>query len=659
MDNRTAIITKTSLFTKIKALTLVLGLICYAASLVSGPAACAQQFRFPQGGFGSQTGGGAGGEEVELDAQFSASRDGQPAMLFVTANIAEGFHVYALDQKGLPNNGGGPQPTSIDITGPASVRLLGPFRPLLPPKTHIDQEIWTGLQLREHEGQVTWFAPIELATGVDLATLSISGKVNAQACNPQTCIPLEQTFTAQLGEGFQVPQGSSSQVPLAQPAAGAPTSDLSLLTVVGYGLLGGLILNLMPCVLPVIGLKVMSFAKQGGQSRAQILGLNLAYVAGMMSIFLLLATLASLAQFGLSQNSFAWGELNTLTWFKVGMASLVFAMALSFLGVWELPIPGFATSGKATELSSNDGPMGAFMMGVFTTILATPCSGPFLGPVFGFTISQPPSIIYLIFASVGLGMGLPYLLIGAVPSLVRWIPKPGAWMETFKQLMGFVLLATVVWLLSAINHHYFIATLSLLFGIWFACWWVGSTPMTASASKRQTAWTGGTLVVMLIGIGAFQMLTPGNSVLPWQPYSRAALAAAQAEGKTVMVYFSANWCLTCKTNLKLSINRKEVKQLVEENGVVTLLADWTDKNETIKQALLELNSQSIPLMAIYPADPSQGVILMPDLLTKQRVLDALNAAGPSRGSARDDTGGMANAATTTGSGSLQRAAAFR
>ena len=647
MNKQNSAISGLPAFLLIAPLSLVLGLVGIFTQV-----ACAQQFKFPQGGLGSQFGGGAGGSEVKVNAQFTAPRDGQPAMLFVTADIADEYHVYAIDQGSLPNNGGGPQPSSIEITSPAAVRLAGPFQPLQPPMTHIDQEIWPGLEIREHDGQVTWFAPVEIAASVDPATISIAGKVSVQACNPQTCIPLDMTFEARFGSGFPIPQNLSAQAPAAEPGAGTPTSDLSLVAVIGYGMLGGLILNLMPCVLPVIGLKVMSFAKQGGQSRAQILGLNLAYVAGLLSVFLLLATLASLASFG-------WGELNTLTWFKVGMASLVFAMALSFLGVWEIPIPGFASSGKATELSSNDGPMGAFMMGIFTTILATPCSGPFLGPVFGYTITQPTSIIYLIFSSVGLGMGLPYLLIGAFPSLVRWLPKPGAWMDTFKQLMGFVLLATVVWLLYSVNHIYFIPTLSLLFGIWFACWWIGRTPLTASTSKRQTAWMGGIGVAALIGYGAFSMLVPGKSELPWQPYSPAALASAQAEGKTVLVDFSANWCLTCKTNLKLAINRSEVKQLVDENGVVTLLADWTDKNETIKQALLDLNSQSIPLMAIYPADPSQEVIVMPDLLTKQMVLDALKAAGPSQGSSRSGTSGMANAAAAPGSGSLQRSATFR
>ena len=179
----------------------------------------------------------------------------------------------------------------------------------------------------------------------------------------------------------------------------------------------------MPCVLPVIGLKVLSFAKQGGQSRADILGLNLAYAAGLLAVFMVLATLAALVQLGLGNENLNWGELNTFTSFKVSMTALVFAMALAFLGVWEIPIPGFASSSKATELSAQEGPVGAFCMGAFTTLLATPCSGPFLGPVFGYTITQPPLVTYAVFGSVGLGMALPYLRDRRLPGNARAAPQ--------------------------------------------------------------------------------------------------------------------------------------------------------------------------------------------------------------------------------------------
>jgi thiol:disulfide interchange protein len=236
---------------------------------------------------------------------------------------------------------------------------------------------------------------------------------------------------------------------------------------------------------------------------------------------------------------------------------------------------------------------------------------------------------YFIFGAMGLGMASPYLAIGAFPGLLHSIPKPGAWMDTFKQIMGFLLLATVVYLFNALTSRYFVPTLAFLMGLWFACWWIGRTPLTASANSKMTAWCGGLATAALVGFLAFFFLLQ-ESIIPWQPFSPAALELARVQGKTVMVDFTANWCPNCKFNSAVAIETQAVGKLIRENDVVPMLADWTDESPAIKKALNNLGYNSIPLLAIWPAEPGKDVIKRSDLLTESMVLDALKEAGPSK-----------------------------
>jgi thiol:disulfide interchange protein len=445
-------------------------------------------------------------------------------------------------------------------------------------------------------------------------------QVASEAVAGQLPLSFSDASYGQVAELAETKASQTSAQPQLRQAIDPGTLALTILA----SLIGGLLLNLMPCVLPVIGLKVLAFAEQAGQKQAHVLMLNFWYSVGLISVFMVLATLAAFLNLG-------WGEQFTLTWFKVAMTALVFVMALSFLGVWEIPIPGFVGAGKSSKLQTQEGVAGAFFKGVFTTILATPCSGPFLGSAFGYTLSQPPIVTYVIFGSVGLGMASPYLLIGVFPSLIRFLPRPGAWMETFKQLLAFLLLATVVYLFSTLNATYFIPTLTLLVGLWFACWWIGRIPITAEANQKVRHWAGAAASAALVGIFAFKLLVPSDSDLPWKPYSPQTLAQLRAEGKTVLIDFTADWCPNCKWNLRTAINTQRVGKLVDQNNVVPLIADWTDRSPDIKEKLAELESNSIPLLAIYPAGQSDDeVIVLRDLLTESQVIEALKQAGPSQ-----------------------------
>jgi len=428
------------------------------------------------------------------------------------------------------------------------------------------------------------------------------------------------------------PSIAQAPAPLVAAAGTAPAS-LSLPVALLMGLAGGLILNLMPCVLPVLGLKLMSFAQQSGKARREVFQMNLWYCAGLYAVFFVLATASVAANLGLGSENLAWGEQFTSTRFNVTMAAIVFAFALSFLGVWELPIPGFIGE-KAGHVQSQEGPLGAFLKGVLSTVLATPCSGPFLGPVFGFTLAQPTPVTYAVFGAIATGMALPYLLVGVFPGLVRFLPKPGAWMETLKEVLGFVMLGTVVFLFTFLDHDYFIPTFALLMGIWAACWWIGKAQDTGLGTVAFGRWVQAAAVATVVGSLAFAFLGPVKSLLPWEPFSRARLAELQKSGATVLVDFSADWCMTCKLNLATAIETTRVKAAIEANRVVPLLADWTEESPEIKSMLETLQSRSIPVLAVFPAggpdEPIRAPIILRDLITESQVLKALEQAGPSR-----------------------------
>ena len=577
---------------------------------------------------------------------------GSTVKLVLSADPAPGWHIYALQAHDAGQLGN--KPTVIGLsntsgfqtqrTTAAGERIEGP--PLV-----------AGMASQPYyEGQVKWTTPIVIPKDAQSGEYPIEGFIGYQTCQDTRCdLPRGARFsgTFEVGANEQneavavsfgdAKYGEAAKVAAAQPlpidalsedeqvAQAASPGGWSLPLIILAGLAGGFILNFMPCVLPVIGLKILSFAEQAGRSRAQILTLNLWYALGTFTVFMVLATLATSVSWGLAETNLGWGEQFSSTWFNIVMAGIVFAMALSFLGVWEIPIPGFVGTGKANKLAEKEGAPGAFVKGVLATVLATPCSGPALGPVFGYTLNQPPSITYLLFACIALGMSAPYLLIGAFPHLIRFLPKPGAWMDTFKNLMGFVLLGTVVFLFSFMDRDYLVPTFAMMVGLWAACWWIGRTSLTETLGRKLLAWGQGGAFAAVVTFMAFTWLVPHSSIIPWQPFSEGELARLKQSGNTVLVEFTADWCLTCKLNLVSAIETDEVRAAIKDNNIVPLLADYTKGSPEIKDALASLESKSIPLLAIFPADRPNKPIVLRDLITKQQLLNAIQQAGPSKG----------------------------
>jgi len=558
---------------------------------------------------------------VSLDAEFTAPAADAPGRLFVTASITPGWHVYSITQ------GPGAAPTRIDVKWPKGVRPTGVFRPSAAPAVSKDAD---GNKLQTHDGTVTWFVPIAFAPGVEPEKVKITGVFSFGACDATSCrMPEDLPFSAVLGKGVRLPTSAESPANNngGKPSA-SPLGWQSLLVLLSLAFLGGLILNVMPCVLPVLGLKILAFVQQAGESRGRVFMLNVWYSLGMLLVFMILAALANGVGMAAGER-LSWGQQFTNNPFKITLTALVFVMALSFLGLWEIPIPGFFGSSRANDLQAKEGPFGALCKGVFTTILATPCSGPFLGLVFGSLLGQPAYMIYGVFGAIGLGMASPYLLIGAFPALIRFLPPPGEWMETFKQIVGFLTLGAVIYLFSLLKPLYVVPTMTLLLGLGLACWWIGRAQF-GDSNRRLAAWFGGAVAATLIGIFAFTILLSVPKI-PWKPFSLAAVKQARDEGKTVMVDFTANWCPNCKLNSKWAIETEAVAQLVEANNVEPLLADWSEPSRDIQQALNALKADSIPVLAIWPAGaPDDQVIVLRDLLREKDVLEGLKQAGPSK-----------------------------
>ncbi|MGA2065215.1 MAG: cytochrome c biogenesis protein CcdA [Thermoguttaceae bacterium] len=632
-------------------------------------------------GAGAAGFGAAQGEQVAVRAGFTPPDANRTAELFITATIQPGWHIYSITQ--AP---GGPLATKINLDASDAYRLLGDFRPDPAPKKKVEA-VFNNLLVETHTGTVTWFAAIRLAAGADPERVKISGRLNVQACQADQCLPpRDVAFVAGLTRGA-VPAAPSAAPP-EQPAAvpGPPghaaaehhiawqpfTSITALADLVGPGLdlekvranvhqeaagaaslglwggmvlgfLGGLLLNIMPCVLPVIGLKILSFIEQAGHDRRRAFALNAWYSLGLMSVFFVLATLA------VSPQHLGWGQLFSKTWFSITLAAVVFTMGLSFLGVWEMPIPGFAGRGKASELAAREGAVGAFAKGALTTVLATPCSAPFLAPALFWAVAQPPLLTYAVLLATGFGMASPYLVLGAFPEALRFLPKPGAWMDTFKQVMGFVLMGTVVFMLTFLRPPDVVPTIGLLFGLWVACWWIGRLSPLAEAGAKVRTWLGATALAAVVWV----LMFPGITAVYQGPFSFAGLAevmaqrqAAAASGiladtpgpplvgaasgpRTVLVDFTADWCLTCKTLEAAVLDTPAVAGAIRANRVVALRADWTHEPPEISKMLEVLGGKQVPVLAVFsPKDPNHPAVFRGGY-TQRMLLDALEKTRPS------------------------------
>jgi suppressor for copper-sensitivity B len=567
--------------------------------------------------------------------------------LSIHATIEPGLHIYGIDQA---------KPilaTKIQIDASDSIVSFGDFETLTPPTRQMNEIL--GVEVLEHFGSAQWRTRIVVREGTE--SLTISGLVFAQACEDEKCFPPEShRFSVALAPRDSLPMAQSTESQLQKAnaptqgsianneqasvlerlsvvPAGKPTR--SLLAILPIAFLAGLMLNFMPCVLPVVAIKLLSLVKQSSLDRRRVLLTNLSYSSGLVFVMLVLATLASFAGLG-------WGEQFSRPAFTIALSGIVFAFGLSLLGVWEIPSLGFRLGAKRNGQQS--GYASAFGNGVLSTLLATPCSGPFLGVALAWAVAQGPYITYIVFATIGLGMASPFLIVGIFPSLIRFLPKPGAWMNVFKQVTGFVMLATVVYLISFVPIASVVPTLLLLLGIGLALWLTSLVPAYESIGKRLATWSFASVLILSFAWVSFGWLegvtakrferdavrfvsqsfdTPSSSEfkmrssqsdsgIAWEDFSLERLEALLQAGKPVFVDFTADWCLTCKANETVAIETTKVAEVLKAGDIVALKADKTAPNPAVDSLLRKLGntSASIPFYAVFPKGrPLEPILL--------------------------------------------------
>jgi suppressor for copper-sensitivity B len=430
----------------------------------------------------------------------------------------------------------------------------------------------------------------------------------------------------------------------AVPPAATDVSAAAVAGMLGLAVLGGLILNLMPCVLPVLSLKLLSVVGHGGQAPQRVRLGFLASAAGILASFLVLA--AGAIALKAAGGAVGWGIQFQQPLFLVFMILVLTLFACNLLGVFEITLPSGLNDRLARAGGSGagdgDGLAGHFATGAFATLLATPCSAPFLGTAVGFALSRGAAEILAVFMALGVGLALPYLAVAAMPRLATRLPRPGRWMATLKKVLSLALVLTAVWLLavlavqvSAAAAWAVAAAMAGLAGLLWLRRRAGSGSLRAAGGALAAVLAAAAFVVPVrldapaAGTGTGTGMGSGAPVpaaaAVWQPFDRARIDALVADGQVVFVDVTADWCLTCQANKALVLERGAVPAALAGTGVVAMRADWTRPDDRIAAYLAGHGRYGIPFNAAYGPGAPDGVVL-PELLTESAVLDALAAA---------------------------------
>jgi thiol:disulfide interchange protein DsbD len=440
----------------------------------------------------------------------------------------------------------------------------------------------------------------------------------------------------QPGAGPATVAGTASSNAGSTPDGMPDASDTSWLPTLVFAFLGGVILNLMPCVFPVLSLKVLGFAQHGGNRRKVVAG-GLAYTAGVVASFLLLAALLLVLRG--SGEQLGWGFQLQSPLFVAGLAVLFTLIGLNLAGLFEFGtvLPGRIASVRARNPVADD-----FLGGVLAVAIASPCTAPFMGAALGAALTQPTPEALIVFGALGIGMAAPYLAACLFPGIARILPRPGAWMGRFKTFMAFPMFATVVWLVWVLGQQVGIngvaAILGMLVAVAFAAWAFG---IPARSNGGRWAWAGSAVASLLaVSVWAWPALqgepvtggtasTQAATSAIWEAWSPQMMERAHQEGQPVFVDFTAAWCVTCQYNKRMTLSDEALLKEFEAKNVLLLRADWTRRDTRITQELARLGRSGVPVYALYPAGADKPKLLS-ELLSVTQVREALKEIGSAK-----------------------------
>lgn len=448
----------------------------------------------------------------------------------------------------------------------------------------------------------------------------------------------ERTATGSIERAFEITarrakEGGAAGIQVGEGGANDRAAALGLGPAILFALLGGLILNLMPCVFPVLSIKAIGLIHHGSVTAGQRRLSGLAYTLGVLAFMGLVAALLIVLKGGGAQ--IGWGFQLQSPAFVAAMAVILFLLGLSLAGWFSF---GASVMGWGSGLASRSDATGSFFTGALAALVATPCTAPFMGAAIGFALSQPWGSALLVMLALGLGLALPYLLLSFVPALARWLPKPGAWMDKLKQFLAFPLFASAAWLVWVLSVQVgptgvFVI---LMAGVAAAlAIWVERASGEARGGWRMAGRA--VAIVLAVGVGLLALFTetlkpaPGATIAATagrtalgraQPFSQARLDQLLEAGTPVFVNMTAAWCITCKVNERLALSSERIAQVFAERGVVYLQGDWTNRDPAITRYLESFGRSGVPLYVFYPGSGYEAVVL-PQLLTEAIVIDAI------------------------------------